>query len=401
MGEIERRMVEIDDYYDHLLNHTDNASKVSPKVKLQDWGINAYDGWAQPIEWLIEPIIPRYTSGILAASGGLGKSYLCLDACVRIAAGPGMVHQRAMGGRVARQGKTVMITAEDSRAAIHRRINQIINPDEHRKLEGQFFMVPLPDAGGTQAYLECVGGQYRMTAAWEDMCSEIIKIEPEFVCIDPLQAVMQADANDPAAGQAWWSNMSQLSAEAKTASLTTHHMRKDGNIDGIASARAAIRGSSSLTDGARLAMALWPASTDDRLAAEAALKEPLGALGLIQGGVVKSNEYSMGEVATYLRDPASGLLLDATELLKEALEQASTLSPDALDETVTEANRRWAVDQPFSKAVQSERWIGAWMMGQFGCTRAVAVAHIKEWLFKGYLFQEMCKPLRRNGLKGH
>ena len=371
------------------------------RVKLSDWDITAYEGWAEPIEWLIEPIIPRYTSGILAASGGLGKSYLCLDACVRIAAGPGMVHQRAMGGRITRRGKTVMITAEDSRAAIHRRLNQIINPDEHHKLEGHFFMVPLPDAGGTQAYLECVGGQYRMTAAWEDMCNEIIKIEPELVVIDPLQAVMQADANDPAAGQAWWSSMSQLSAEAKTASLTTHHMRKDGAIDGIASARSAIRGSSSLTDGCRLAMALWPASTDDRLAAEAALKDPLGALGLICGAVVKSNEYGMGDVAHYLRDPASGLLLDATELLKEALEQASTLGQDALEETVSEANRRWAAEQPFSKAVQSDRWIGAWMMGRFGCTRGIAMAHIKEWVLTGYLVQEWCKPLRSNGLKGN
>jgi len=397
MGDLERHAMAINEYFESKIP----PNGAQPRIKLDDWGINAYEGWADPIEWLIEPIIPRYTAGILAASGGLGKSYLCLDACVRIAAGPGIVHQRAMGGRIPRRGKAVMITAEDSRAAIHRRLNQIINPEEHKKLVDHFFMVPLPDAGGTRAYLECVGGTYRMTAEWDDICSEIIKIDPEIVVIDPLQAVMQADANDPAAGQAWWSSMSQLSAEAKTASLTTHHMRKDGNIDGIASARAAIRGSSSLTDGCRLAMALWPASTDDRLAAEAALNEPLGALGLICGAVVKSNEYGMGDVTQYLRDPASGLLLDATELLKEALEQASTLGQDALEETVAEANRRWAAEQPFSKAVQSERWIGHWMMSQFGCTRAVALAHIKDWVFKNYLYQEMCKPLRRNGLKGH
>ena len=114
--------------------------------------------------------------------------------------------------------------------------------------------------------------------------------------------------------------MSQLCAEAKTASITTHHMRKDSKIDGIASARAAVRGSSSLVDGARLVMSLWPATTDDRLAVEAALKEPLGALGMVQGAVVKSNEYGHGDVATYLRDPVSGLLVDRTEDLKEALD---------------------------------------------------------------------------------
>ena len=136
-------------------------------------------------------------------------------------------------------------------------------------------------------------------------------------------------------------------------------------------------------------------------ACTAALKEPLGALGLISGAVVKSNEYGMGDVAQYLRDPASGLLLDATELLKEALEQASTLGQDALEETVSEANRRWAVEQPFSKAPQSERWLGAWMMSQFGCTRGVAMTHMKEWISRGYLIQEWHKPLRSNGLRGN
>ena len=93
--------------------------------------------------------------------------------------------------------------------------------------------------------------------------------------------------------------------------------------------------------------------------------------------------------------------MDRTEDLKETLEQANTLRQEALEETVAEANRRWEAEQPFSKAVQSERWIGHWMMSQFGCTRAVALAHIKDWVFKNYLYQEMCKPLRRNGLKGH
>tara|TARA_Y100000294_G_scaffold107222_1_gene99527 strand:+ start:55 stop:1248 length:1194 start_codon:yes stop_codon:yes gene_type:complete len=397
MGELDHHAGYLEDYFESFAV----APREKQRVTVEDWGIEAFTGWADPIQWLIEPIIPKQTSCLLAASGGLGKSYLCLDACVRIAAGPGITLQRALGGKVTTRGKAVMITAEDSQAAIHRRLNQIINPEEHKKLKDHFFMVPLPDAGGTQAYLECLSGQYRMTAAWDDLCSQIIKIDPELVIIDPMQAVVQADVNDPAAGQAWWSAMSQLCAEAKTASITTHHMRKDGKIDGIASARAAVRGSSSLVDGARLVMSLWPATTDDRLAAENALKEPLGPLGMVQGAVVKSNEYGHGEVATYLRDPVSGLLVDFTEDLKEALEKSNTLGEDALTETVAEANRRWEAEQPFSKAVQSERWIGAWMMKQFGCSRSVAKAHVKDWIGTGYLIQEWCKPLRNNGLKGH
>ena len=400
MGEIERRMVEIDDYYDHLLKPNGNASS-EPRINFDDWSIDRYQGYADPIEWLIEPVIPKYSTCLFAAQGGLGKSYLCLDACVRLAAGPGIVGQSVMGGRITERGKAVMITAEDSQAAIHRRLNQIIHPDQHHKLAGHFFMIPLPDAGGTKAYLECVGGVYRTTPEWDDVCSEIIRISPDLVIIDPLQAVLQADANDPAAGQAWWSSMSQLCAEAKTASMTTHHMRKDGKIDGIASARAAVRGSSALVDGARLVMSAWAASDSDRFAAEAALKETLGPNGLVQAAVVKSNEYGMGEVASYIRDPASGLLLDATEQLKEALETANTLDQDALDDCVAEANRHWEAKKPWSKAVQSDRWMGRYMMKQFGCSKQVATNHIKEWISLGYLIQEWCPTLRSNGLKGH
>ena len=40
-------------------------------------------------------------------------------------------------------------------------------------------------------------------------------------------------------------------------------------------------------------------------------------------------------------------------------------------------------------------------MKQFGCSRSVAKAHVKDWIGTGYLIQEWCKPLRNNGLKGH
>jgi len=405
MSEFDRQFQKLEEqiarYTAPVVDGIGNGADTKPRIKFDDWSIDRYDGYADPIEWQIEPVIPKYSTCLFAAQGGLGKSYLCLDACVRIAAGPGIVGQSVLGGRITERGKSVMITAEDSQAAIHRRLNQIIDPDQHKKLAGHFFMIPLPDAGGTRAYLECIGGVYRTTAEWDDICSEIIRISPDFFVVDPLQAVLQADANDPAAGQAWWSSMSQLCAEAKCASMTTHHMRKDSKIDGIASARAATRGSSSLVDGARLVICAWAAPDSDRLAAEAALNETLGANGLVQAAVVKSNEYGHGEIASYVRDPSSGLLLEATEQLREALEQAATLDDSALDETIAEANRLWEIEKPFSKAAQSDRWVGRWMMERFGCARPVAHNHIKDWISRGYLIQEWCTPIRRNGLRGH
>ena len=73
---------------------------VGPKFRITDWGIGRYEGQAPPIDWLIEGVLPRATPGLMASMGGIGKSYLLLDLCVRVAAGPGSGFggQYALGG---------------------------------------------------------------------------------------------------------------------------------------------------------------------------------------------------------------------------------------------------------------------------------------------------------------
>ncbi len=395
MPDLERRVAELNDYYN-------SKRDVLPAPLIHDysrWGMEKYEGWAPPIDWIIEGILP-VTPGLIASMGGVGKSFLMLDAAIRIAAGPGVFGQWAMGGKIAQQGKVLMVTAEDSKNAIHRRLNLILTPDQHKKLMGNLFIVPLPDAGGTRPLLECVGGQYVMTAAWDDFCNNVIKMGILCSFIDPWQAVVAADANDPAVGQCYWSSVSQLCAETNSANLTSHHMRKSGEIDGIASARAAIRGSSALVDGSRLSYALWPATADDRIMTEQVLGTPLGPLDLIHGAVVKSNDFGMSGVATYVRDRVSGLLIDCSEQLAEQIEEANTLPASAMHDTVLEANLRWSRGQPFSKAPQSDRWIGAWVMHQFSCRRGVALKYVREWVSRGDLVQEWCKEIRSNGIRG-
>jgi hypothetical protein len=139
---------------------------------------------------------------------------------------------------------------------------------------------------------------------------------------------------------------------------------------------------------------------DQRILTEQVLGTPLGPLDLIQGAVVKSNDFGMSEVATYVRDRVSGLLIDCSEQLAEQIEEANTLPTSAMHDTVLEATVRWDRGQPFSKAPQSDRWIGAWMMHQFKCSKPVALKYLREWVGRGELIQEWCKEIRSNGLKG-
>ena len=375
MPRLDQQVAELDDYYASLVDEG-RAS-----LNVDEWGIHAYEGYAEPIEWIIEGVLPHKTVGLIASMGGIGKSYLMLDLAVRVAAGPGLWGQRCFGGELKDQGPVVMVTAEDSRSAIHRRLNQIINPGEHAKLD-DLYVVPLPDAGGTKAYLECIGGVYQMTAAWEDLCSEIIRVGAVLGLIDPMQAVVQADVNsDPAAAQCYWSSVSKLCAESGASVLTSHHMRKDGNVDGVASARSAIRGSSAIVDGCRWAYALFPVPDDERSRAEKALGESIGPMELINGAVVKSNEFGMGEMVTYRRDPASGLLIDISDELRDEIAAASKLSIEQIQEIFFEVSRRWDAGDPFSHSPSGrDRYLGKWMAEEFNFDYGTAKKYVSGWI---------------------
>ena len=407
MGELERSAAAFDEYI-QLRASPDWEVKLTearkPRINFDDWSIDAYDGVAPDIEWLIKDCLPAGSVGLMCSLGGVGKSYLMLETAIRIAAGPGIVPQYALGHEVAQRGRVVMVTAEDSRTAIHRRLGQILDPSEHKSLKDHLWIIPLPDAGGTKALLESVGGQYRMTAEWEDMCSEIIRIKPVLSLFDPLQALNQADINsDPAAAQCWWSSVSQLCAETGSATIASHHMRKDVEIDGPMAARMAIRGTTSLVDGARWVYALWPAPTAERLVAEESLGEKFGPLGMIYGAVVKSNEFGMGEQTIYIRDPNSGLLLDSTSLVEAEIEARKRLMDHQVDQAFDEINRRWDEGRPFSgHHAGKERYLGTWLSLEFGLDKNTARGQVEEWITKGYLIKERHPKISKShGVRGH
>ncbi len=381
MPRLERQVSELDAYYSSLIDR--GRDKLRNSINVSDWGIDAYEGYAEPIEWIVKDVLPHRTVGLIASMGGIGKSYLMLDLAVRVAAGPGKFGATCFGGQLVDQGPVIMVTAEDSRNAIHRRLNQIINVDQHAKLK-DLFIVPLPDAGGVKPFLECIGGQYTMTAAWDDMCSEIIKHEAILGLIDPMQAVVTADVNsDPAAAQCYWSSVSKLCAESGASVLTSHHMRKDGNVDGVASARAAIRGTSALVDGCRWAFALFPVPDDERTRAERALGESLGPLELVNGAVVKSNEFGMGEMVTFRRDKNSGLLIDISEALRDEIAAASKLSQQQIHEIFFEISKRWDAGDPFSGHWSNQdRYLGRFVSDHYDLDYGAAKDYVKTWIKK-------------------
>ena len=138
----------------------DGPVKREPLFRILEWGVDRYRGDAPDIDWLIEGILPSETPGMVCSLGGVGKSYLMMDLCVRLAAGPGLGPSFAMGGRIPRRGRAVMITAEDSSKALHRRLDQILLDSEKEKLRDWLYIVPLADHQGQKSLMAVHGGDY-------------------------------------------------------------------------------------------------------------------------------------------------------------------------------------------------------------------------------------------------
>ena len=102
-------------------------------------------------------------------------------------------------------------------------------------------------------------------------------------------------------------SLAQLAVQTKATVIITHHLRKTGGeINGVDDVREAIRGSSALVNGVRLAYAFWPLKI---------LKQKEYFRGkefipnaLFYGAVVKANNKVDREIKTYLRNQNNGLL---------------------------------------------------------------------------------------------
>lgn len=382
MGIIEKIKKEQDDYFDSLLGN-DNAEAFKPPFRIKEWGVDRYQGEAPEIQWLIKDVLPQGTACLLASMGGVGKSYLILDTAIAIASKASMIGRFALGGEVVDTGAVVVITAEDSRTAVHRRIDQILSEKGREAIRENFHMVPLPDAGGQVTFVKQHLGEYQMTEHWLWFCQEVKRIPNlKFIALDPLQTFVQADiTSDPAAAQIWWSAVSALCAETGACVMAAHHMRKGNEkIETLFQAREQIRGTTGLVDGARWVYALWMATKEEREAVAQSLGEDIGPMGMIKGGVCKSNEFGSDKITTYIREQ-SGLLRDRTDEVSECLLKRSKLTLEQVQEIFAEIHSRWESKEPFSGHHNGrDRYLGRWMADNYDLDYSAAREYVNLWI---------------------
>lgn len=378
-------------------------------LRLSDWTADRYQGDAVPIEWLCEGTIPTATPMLLAAPGGIGKSFLALDLCLEIAA-PSMMKRKFFGGEVVKHGTAVFLTAEDSQKSVHRRLESI-DPGRRRDHHQQRLIVaPLPDAGGPIPFVISDGKRLELTKEFHSIREQLRAIDDlRLVVIDPLQAFVMADINaDPAAGQYMWSALATICAQTGATVMLLHHMRKDGStrVETAEDARHAIRGSTALVDGARLAYALWKPPEDKAQSACGAMGIDYRPDGIVMGAVVKTNEQAEMGVRVLLRQDG-GVLHDVTDIVESGPSQHGKMPSMSVCEGIVRE-----IGMAFEDAVEGRgegysrvqnsgsRYAAKLIKNRSGCTASQAQQLLDGWVQNGVLrMEEFDKKRHRMALK--
>ncbi len=363
--------------------------------RLLDWKASQFEGDPPDPIWLVENKIPAGVPMLLAAAGGTGKSFISLDLAVKVAGGRADWDEEklyAFGGRVRTFGKVVFLTAEDGKAAVHRRFSAVCPPDLRERVFENLIAVPLPDAGGAYPWVIQTPNGSVNTPEYVETRRQLLEIDDlALVIVDPLQVFAATDITaDPKHAQAWWRIISSLCADTGATVMVTHHMRKDGafSIKTLTDARQAIRGTTGLVDGARLAYSLWSNGDDEEMELCRLLGLDQVPGNIVMGGVVKSNDFADSKITIYKRE-RNGLLTDCTQEIEEKQLSASRVTPNQQKLALLEVDNRWSQGQPFGTKARKGLTLQDWLTTTHNVSRQAARQAVDEWtLGKGLLIEK-------------
>ena len=279
---------EIGDFNDLFLKHgldKVRSELVESKFNIKKYAIRNLIEKPEPQKFLVDSFIPLAKPGILASSGGVGKSLSLLQLAIAIAKG-----DTWWGKPIKEHGSSVIFCAEDDLVEIHHRIDLLDPHGERFKNNNDVYVFPVPDQKEPLILLKEEG----ITEQAREIMDELKTIDNlKLVAFDPLQAFTTASVSQSnEAGQLWGSYCAMISANIGCTTLTTHHINKQSitnDSDDPYSHKADIRGASSITDSVRFAISMWiPSEADAEELCEQA-NIPYDRLSVVKAALVKSN----------------------------------------------------------------------------------------------------------------
>ena len=206
-------------------------------------------------------ILPGFKAGTVAAlvsPGATGKTMLALQAAVYVAGGPDTLGLSVLDKRWERTpGRVVVLSAEDPSEILQTRLHAIGNVLKEwgsSAIEAVYENLAVASLMGYGVDL--------MSTEWREWIAEATR-GARLVILDPLRRFHRLEENDNAQMAGLLSYLEQLCRENSTSVLFLHHVSKASALGGNGDAQQASRGSSVLTDNARLQANLVGMSPDE------------------------------------------------------------------------------------------------------------------------------------------
>jgi hypothetical protein len=220
---------------------------------LEDWDAGDDPGVIPPREWLLgNQFCCGFISSIVAA-GGTGKTALRLLQFISLATG-----RPLCGQHVFRRCRVLLISLEDDRDELQRRIEALLNHYgiPRSELKGWLFC-----AAPKLAKLALMNGKTRTVGPLEQQIREAIeRRDPDIVSLDPFIKTHSLEENDSGDMDFVCDLLARLAVEYNVAVDSPHHVHKGHVIPGDADSG---RGSSGIKDAGRLIYTLTPMSEDE------------------------------------------------------------------------------------------------------------------------------------------
>lgn len=219
-----------------------------------------------PRRFLVADRIPCDTVGLWAAAGGTGKGFTTLQLAVSVATGLPW-----LGMPIEEQGSVLMVSAEDNREEMHRRLYRVA--EHYRDLVSCPFDESSEKWEAIRQHIkerlfivDRVGEDNRLTGKvhgelhFTPMADRIIETAQQannckLIILDPLSRFDGGDPNDNSDGTRLIETAEYIRRETGATVLLPHHVAK-GSMKDANAGQEAVRGASGLVDGARFVVLL-------------------------------------------------------------------------------------------------------------------------------------------------
>lgn len=262
-------------------------------------------------------LIPAGRVGIVAGGGGMGKSWALMQLAIAVASGSKWLGHFEISTE---PGPVLLALAEEELEEMRRRIYWAVSAaeldDDQRKLLARN-LYPLPLAGISAALTETNEARQEVPSTFQAMLRERLERAADpwrLVVLDPISRFAGPDVEtDNAAGTRFVRILESLADLSGATIVAAHHTKKASR--GGASDETALRGSSSLVDGARWVLQMDPVivKAEARATKEKPGRPAVYADGFAELRLTKRNYSPPMKPVTLRRNPDNGVLRAATD----------------------------------------------------------------------------------------